>query len=99
MQIQEEVQGGVEGEESHDMKDETLQLHSPVDDDLEQNLQGEVEDSVASFIKHCVSTPATNQDQRKWVDKFPLPKMEEVIPPKLHGHDHAPPSSKGGFIA
>ena len=73
-----------EQEEEEDMEREApLELHPAFDEELEQNLQGRVEDSVSSFVKQCVSEPASNQERRKWAERYPLPKMEDVVPPKL----------------
>ncbi len=50
---------------------------------LSGRVHGEVEDSVATFVKECVAKPASNQQRKKWLVPFPLPGLQEVTPSKL----------------
>ena len=63
--------------------EDSLSLHPERDEDLNQPKGGEVSDELASFLKESVAKPATNVQKKKLVEIYPLPKVKELIPPKM----------------
>ena len=71
------------GEEEGEGEDgDTLSLHPDWDIDLEPG-QGSIDDGLKSFVKQCVQSPLTNQQRKKALEKYPLPNIPELRPPKL----------------
>ena len=42
-----------------------------------------VNDQTEAFLKQCVGSPLTNQQRKKALEKYPLPAIAELRPPKL----------------
>ena len=71
------------GEEEGEGGDEdTLSLHPDWDIELEPG-QGSIDEGLKSFVKQCVQSPLTNQQRKKALEKYPLPNVSELRPPKL----------------
>ena len=45
--------------------------------------QGSIDEGLKSFIKQCVQSLLTNQQRKKALEKYPLPNVSELRPPKL----------------
>ncbi len=71
------------GEEEGEGEDgDTLSLHPDWDIELEPG-QGSIDEGLKSFVKQCVQSPLTNQQRKKALEKYPLPNVSELRPPKL----------------
>ena len=70
-------------EDEEEEEGEDLQLHPGWDDELEQAGEGEVDDTIATFVRECVAKPASNQQRKKWIDAYPLPKLQEISLPQM----------------
>ena len=57
-------------------------MHPDWDIELEPG-QGSLEEGLKSFVKQCVQSPLTNQQRKKALEKYPLPNVSELRPPKL----------------
>ena len=63
--------------------DDQVSLHPGWDEDLDPPQSGEVSDELASFLKDSVLKPATNTQKKQWIDKCPIPKVQELRPPRM----------------
>ena len=63
--------------------EDSLGLHPERDEDLDQPKGEEISDELSSFLKESVAKPATNVQKKKLVEKYPIPKVKELIPPKM----------------
>ena len=59
-----------------------MALHPDWDIDLGPG-QGLVSDQLKAFRKQCEESPLTNQQRKKALEKYPLPAIAELRPPKL----------------
>ena len=64
------------------MEDE-VSLHPEWDEDFDPPQGGEVSNELASFLKESVLKPATNTLRKQWTEKHPIPRVQELIPPKM----------------
>ena len=69
-------------EEGEGEDGDTLSLRPDWDIDLEPG-QGSIDEGLKSFVKQCVQSPLTNQQRKKALEKYPLPNVSELRPPKL----------------
>ena len=67
--------------EEEDGKDK-ISFHPDWDIELEPG-RGSIEESLKTFVQQCVKSPLTNQQRKKALDKYPLPEVAELRPPKL----------------
>lgn len=61
--------------------DDQVSIHPEYDEEIDSLQGGEVSEELASFLKESVKKPASNA--QKQTDKHPLPKVQELLPPKL----------------
>ena len=73
-------EAGGEGEEEEE--GDSISLHPDWDIDLEPG-RGLIDENLKTFVKQCVQSPMTNQQRKKALDKYPLPDVAELRPPKL----------------
>ena len=72
-----------QGEEQGEGEDgDIISLHPDWDIELEPG-QGSIDEGLKSFVKQCVQSPLTNQQRKKALEKYPLPNVSELRPPKL----------------
>ena len=69
-----------EGSLDHDNQ---LRIHLDWDEDIDPPLKGAVSEDIASFLKETVKKSSTNTWRKQWVEKCSLPKVQEVIHPKM----------------
>ena len=75
--------GEEEGEEEEEEEEgDAISLHPDWDIDLEPG-RGLIDENLKTFVKQCVQSPLTNQQRKKALDKYPLPDVTELRPPKL----------------
>ena len=67
---------------SEDEDLDSLSLHPDPDRDLEIR-SGTVSDKVKTLVQESVKAPLSNQQRKRALESFPLPKVEELRPPRL----------------